>query len=168
MAKTNGKGRETEVRKLPVKLTEPELLKRGDEMAACELEIEKQKGVLGGVNSEIKKATKRRKELGHVIDSGTETRDVRCEWIEDFPKNVWRLVRQDTGDEVDSRPMSANDRVGKLPFESRGDDMPPPPRSSKAKAVAPVSDAAPLASPAPKRGRRPKTTGEQPQPPTAA
>jgi len=137
MAKTNGKTvRDTEVRPLPVKLTEPELVKRGDEMASCELKIEELKASRSAINGEISGEVKRRAELAHVIDSGVETREVRCEWQPDFAKNVFRLVRLDLGATIDTRAMSADDRVGDL-FDAadQTEDMAPPPRSPKPKAA---------------------------------
>jgi hypothetical protein len=117
----NGSTREVEQRLLPVKLTEPELLKRGDEMADAEVEIEKLKLDRKALNASIEIVVKRRAMLGHAIDRGSEDREVRCHWQEDFAKNVFRLVRQDTGDEVDTRPMTATDRMGSLPFDGARD-----------------------------------------------
>ena len=97
-------------RELPVKLTTDELLQRGEAMADCEFEIDKQKAVRKGVNAIIRAQTDERAKLAHVIESGVETRNVICKWIADYPLNMWRLVRQDTGQQVDSRPMTATDR----------------------------------------------------------
>lgn len=135
---TNGssttKAQQVETRKLPVKLTEAELLKRGDELAGIELKIEELKAEASLTNGEVKKQMKLRKELAHTIDRGTEDRDVKCTWVEDFPKNVFRLKRSDDGKEVDTRPMTANDRTGSLFASNGGSDAGlgvPPPRQSK-------------------------------------
>lgn len=148
MAKGNGKaparGREIEVRPLTVKLTEPELLKRGDEMANCELEIEQFKVDRADVNDRIKVAVKRRAELAHVIEAGEEDREVKCEWVEDFQKNCFRLVRLDTSESVDTKPMQAADRIGHLFPEADAvatsaavTPLPPPPRSPKERPTKP-------------------------------
>ncbi len=65
---------------------------------------------------------------------------MRCHWQEDFPKNVWRLIRQDTGVEVDTRAMTAEDRQGALAIAPDDDssDTPPPrtPRTRTKKSAA--------------------------------
>jgi len=101
---------ETEIRELLCELTPAELLQRGDAMADAELQIERLKLDRANLSAEIKAQREVRSELAVVIDSGTERRDVRCVWIEDFSKNCFRLIRQDTGEEVDTRAMTAADR----------------------------------------------------------
>ena len=135
MGKSNGvaksKPREVEDRFLPVKLTEVELLERAEEMAAAELGIEQLQSERLALTHQVNDAKKTRAKLAHTIDCGTEDRTVCCAWHEDFAKNVWRLKREDTGEEVDTRPMTALDRTGELPFGNDGpdDEPPPPPRS---------------------------------------
>lgn len=104
-------------RELPVKLVVSELLERGEAMAECELQIDKHKAQRKAVNALISKQVDERAKLAHTIESGVETRMVLCKWIGDYAKNVWNLVRQDTGEHVDSRPMTAADRQSGLPFE---------------------------------------------------
>lgn len=138
---TNGSGtKQVETRKLPVKLTKDELLKRGDELAATELAIEELKAERSIVTSKINEQTTQRALLAHTIDRGTEERDVKCTWVEDFPKNVYRLKRDDDGKEVDTRPMTAADRTGSL-FAANGGGGDggalgmPPPRQPRKKAA---------------------------------
>lgn len=135
-AKGAAKEREVETRDLPVKLTDAELLERADRMSAAELEIEGLQLERTQVTTKINDCKKERKQLAHTIDSGTEERPVRCVWHEDFNKNVFRLKREDTAEEIDSRPMTALDRTGKLFGDVAGEDPAdsetvPPPRSSK-------------------------------------
>ena len=105
---------ESETRELPCELTATDLLRAGDAMAKCELAIEGLEENRKLANERAKKRVQtqvdRRNELAHMIATGTEVRDVRCVWIEDFAHNVHRLIRQDTGDEVDTRAMTAADR----------------------------------------------------------
>jgi hypothetical protein len=110
------KTQEVEQRELPVELTEAELRERGDRMAEAELQIETLKSERRDLNAAINSQVELRAKLAHTIDSGTETRDVRCKWIEDFDKNCWRLVRQDNGAAVDTRAMTAADRQGSLGY----------------------------------------------------
>jgi hypothetical protein len=101
---------EIETRELSCELNQAELLARGDAMADAELRIEQLKLERGAVTDQIKNEQILRRKLAGVIDSGNELRQVRCVWVEDFPKNCFRLIRQDTGAEVDQRAMSAADR----------------------------------------------------------
>lgn len=105
-------------RPLPVKLTKEELLERGDRMAECEIEIEALKVERSGFNRAIKEKVDRRAELAHVIDTGEEKRDVLCKWGKNFPQNCWDLIRQDTKEVVDTRPMSPADRQAEIEFPS--------------------------------------------------
>ena len=132
-------------RELPVKLTTDELLERGEAMADCEFEIDKQKAVRKGVNAIIRAQTDERAKLAHVIESGVETRKVVCKWVGDYARNVWRLVRQDSGGMVDSRPMTAADRqtdfddvvvdLGSVDSEAPPPAAAEPPRVKKAARV---------------------------------
>lgn len=135
MRKSNGAGktktREIEERELPVKLTLAELLKRADSMAAAELEIEQLQIERTTLTRKINDVKKTRAELAHTIERGSEDRKVRCAWHEDFPKNVFRLKREDTHEEVDTRPMTADDRTGNLFAGSP--TPPPPPRTPRGK-----------------------------------
>lgn len=137
MGTGNGNGsaaKKVETRKLQVELTKDELLARGDDLANCELKIEELKLEASVTAGEIRKQQKLRKELAHTIDRGSEEREVECTWVEDFPKNVFRLKRNDTGKEVDTRPMTADDRTGSLFAAGNAEDAElgaPPPRTPK-------------------------------------
>lgn len=146
-AKTTGNGNgkvAKEVRSCPVKLTEPERIKRGDEMAACEVKIEALKGDRATTGRAIREQEKRRNELGHMLEVGVEQRELSCEWIPDYQKNVFNLTRPDTREVVDTRAMTATDRQDNLFVvetvdlgpENMGDitPPPPPPRSPKSDA----------------------------------
>lgn len=111
---------ESEIRELQCELNPTELLQRGDAMADAELEIEQLKLRRSELGDKLKAQRALRRKLAGVIDGGTERRDVRCVWIEDFSKNCYRLVRQDTGLEIDTRAMTAADRQEPMGFD--GDD----------------------------------------------
>jgi hypothetical protein len=156
MAKGNGKAAATrrsfEQRSLPCKLTEPELLKRGEAMAECELQIEKLKLDRTDLNNQIKVGVKQRGDLAHVIDTGEEDRDVRCEWLKDFKQNAMRLVRLDTQGEVETRTLTASERQGDIfhiveaPVEAAA------PAGADADAAPPTTDGP--VSPPPRRPRK--------------
>lgn len=129
MRKSNGanqaKQYEVEVRAVPVPLTEAERVQRGDDMADCEVQIEALKAERSELARQVKTLEKRRNELGHALEAGTEERELRCTWEPDYPKNVFRLKRPDTGAEVDTRPMTADDRTADL-FPEPTTPAPPP------------------------------------------
>lgn len=118
--KGDGQSRATqyEKRQLQVQLTEAELLKRGESMSSAELRIEALKSERSDLSKLIGVEVKARAELAHTIERGSEERIVRCAWVEDWAANALNLVRQDTGETVDMRPMSALDRQGDLGFEA--------------------------------------------------
>lgn len=119
MGTTNGHGSTKEVsveRELAVKLTEKELLERGDKMAEAEVEIEGLKAERSKLTGAINTQVKLRNELGHVIEKGEEKRTVLCKWHKNFAQNCWQLIRQDTGKEVEVKPMSAADRQSEIEF----------------------------------------------------
>lgn len=101
---------EIEMRELPCELTEAELLQRGDAMAECEMAIDKLKDKRGKLSKKIGEKRKERFELAEVIERGEEPRDIQCKWIEDFTHNLKRLIRQDTGEEVEQLTMTAAER----------------------------------------------------------
>lgn len=144
----------TELRTCPVKLTEPERLARGHEMAQCEVDIEALKGDRATTGRSIREQEKRRNELGHMLEVGTEPRELACTWVPDYQKNVFNLTRPDTGEVVDTRAMTAADRQADLlPLEEVDVghqnivSLAPPPRSPKGEAA-----------PKPKRSRKTTTT----------
>ena len=98
------------IRELACKLTADELLQRGDAMADCELVIDKLKDKRSKLSKKIGEKRKERFDLAEMIERGEETREVNCEWCEDFTMNVKRLIRRDTGDEVEQVTMTAAER----------------------------------------------------------
>jgi hypothetical protein len=119
MAKGNGAVTDNEIaieRELPCKLTDDELRMRGDAMADAELLVDMLKAERRAVNKKIFAATDQRNKLAHVIDSETEARVIVCKWIGDLDQNLWTLIRQDTGECVEQRAMTAADRQGSLPY----------------------------------------------------
>ena len=116
------KNPEREQRQLLCKLTEPEMLARGDEMAECENTIAVLKDKRRGLNGKIADLAERRGKLAKVIDSGSEERAVDCVWIDDIKQNCKDLVRQDTGEKVDTRPLTAADLQTGLDLGGGGPD----------------------------------------------
>jgi hypothetical protein len=110
---TEGNTLDREQRKLLCKLTDDELRARGDTMAEAELSIDERKEVRRGINGEIATLRTKRNELATVIEARAESRMVDCAWIEDPSKPFEHLVRQDTGEQIETRPL---DEQESLPF----------------------------------------------------
>lgn len=133
MSKANGsssigsKGAAVE-RQLPCKLTDVELLERGESMAEAELQIDALKADRRAVNKQINEQVDLRNKLAHAIESGEEMRVVSCRWNADESQKLWRLVRSDTDEEIEQRPMNAADLQGSLSFPS--DDVPDAPAAA--------------------------------------
>lgn len=152
--KANGNGKATkartivtETRTCDVQLTEAERAARGNEMSECELAIETLKSERSELSRRVRDREKRRNELGHVLERGTESREVTCEWVPVFAQNVLRLCRADTGEIVEERAMTAEDRQGQM-FAVPDDDVPPtppappaPPRKPRRKSAPPATAA---------------------------
>jgi hypothetical protein len=99
-----------EQRELTCKLTQDELLARGDEMANCELSIDKLKAERRGLNGQIADLSEQRGKLAKAIEDEEELRMVDCEWAEDLKQNCRVLKRLDTKQVVDTQPLTAADR----------------------------------------------------------
>lgn len=139
-AKSSSGGVEKERRLCGVKLSEPERVARGDEMADCEVKIEQLKAEQSELARQVKTHARRRNELGHMLDTGIEQRELLCSWVPDYPHSVFNLTRPDNAEVIDTRPMSAQDlNVDLFPPTNGGSvhDLhaapPPPPRSPKPK-----------------------------------
>lgn len=99
---------------LPVKLTEDELLYRGDELAKLTSDIEsledEAKGVAAGYKEQIKTKKADASRLALVIQIKSENRDVEVSERPDYTRKRIDMVRLDTGAVYNSRPMSITDQ----------------------------------------------------------
>ena len=127
-------------RRLPVKLTDDELLARGRQLVenmrktavaeeAREAENKKRKGDI----ALLEEATGL---LSAIISTGTEEREVECEIRKDFIHGKVTTVRMDTGEIIDERIMTADERQETMPFEDKGAKRDP----SKGKGGDPFAD----------------------------
>ena len=108
----------TELRMCAVTLTQAERDERGTEMSQHELDIERLKSERAELSRSIKTHERRRNELGHILEAGTEPRQLLCAWVPDYGRKALELQRPDTFEVVDSRPMTDDDRqVGLLDVE---------------------------------------------------
>lgn len=128
----------SEIKKLPCRLTQEEFNVRATEFASLdgkldELEAERKrqndaiKDEIGGVNSE-------RARLRKIVLSRVEERDVPCTWHADWASKSVLLRRDDTGEVVQARTMTA-DEV-QTSFDLTSDDKRLPPESDDGKPLA--------------------------------
>jgi predicted RNase H-like nuclease (RuvC/YqgF family) len=115
-------------RELICDLTERDLLERGDTMAECELQVQRLRTERSRLNAALREQTDRRSELATVIDSKKETRDVSCEWVPDYKKKRWGLMRLDTKAIIEEREMTPADLQTKLPGTGVKDKTPAEPK----------------------------------------
>lgn len=110
----NGIDSETDMRELPCHLNPVELKERAKQLAEVDQQIfskkEARKAVTKKLNDEIKNLEEQQRNLAESIDTEKEPRMVTCKWIEDYGQNCKNLVRQDTGETVDTVAMTAEDR----------------------------------------------------------
>lgn len=100
-------------RKLPVKLNDEELADRGravakavEERAALQ---EEKKAADADINGKIKTQGEIIRCLSRVITTGTEEREVEVVMNKDNETSMISVVREDTGEVVESRPMTAEE-----------------------------------------------------------
>ena len=77
-----------------------------------ELDIEKLVAKRSEINAEIRPKAKRSAELVHELDENSVQRDVECEVQILDATNEVRIVRLDSGEEVERRTMTAAERQG--------------------------------------------------------
>ena len=106
-------------RDLPCELTDKDWKRLANEQSANSLKAVELKDKASALSAEKSALLKDNVRLGHIVKAREETRQVKCKWVESLPENVTRLIRQDTGDEVESRTLRADELQGGLGF---GDD----------------------------------------------
>lgn len=107
-----------EERSLTVKLTTEEQLQRGNELAA---KIEEMQNIemsaeeaRGNFKAELKRVEGEISRLKRTVLDGKEQRTVRCEWQLNFDHGIAELIRLDTFEVVQSRPLTDEERQGGL------------------------------------------------------
>lgn len=114
-------------KKLPVRLSDDEVIERGKQLVE---NIRK----TGKAESEREAENKKRKaeiealelitsKLVDIVEKGEEDRDVECELKKDFERGVVTVVRLDTGEVVETRPMTPDERQEEM-FRPRKDRAP--------------------------------------------
>lgn len=118
------------VRKLPVKLTAEEKAAMADSLAHKRIEIEPLKEKRKAINEEIRVLNDAILDLARAVEDGAQEREVDCAYEFDFAGNSKKLVRLDTGEDVEGPiGLTAEERNETLDFTSdpaAGDEQPPP------------------------------------------
>lgn len=118
------KDKEKETRRLPVALTDAEVLERAHALIEADEEldaIEKDKKDELERLKELKDdAIDRKRTARDAVKNKAEDRDVECEWEADWSAKEWRLKRKDTGEVVEAQTMSKEDLKLKLDFDDKG------------------------------------------------
>ena len=112
-------------RNLPVMLTMDDLADRRDELVGHLEEIdeleEKRKKVVAEFKTKVDRSKARTKILARVIRSREELRPVECHRIADLERLILVVVREDTGEIVEERELTDDERTyyaqKKLEFE---------------------------------------------------
>jgi len=101
-------------RQLPVDLNEEEIADRGRAMAKSVSEKaglqEEKKSATADINAKIKACGEVIRKLSEIISGGKEDREVSCEVKKDFDSNTVTVVRDDTGEVVEERPLTVDER----------------------------------------------------------
>lgn len=103
-------------RRLPCDLTVNETLQKGEQLSHCDLRVEELESQMEIVKSDMKclkdevssERAKQRK-LAHEIQSQSEERPVECSKHWDYDAKRIGIVRMDTGEVVEVRPMSSGE-----------------------------------------------------------
>ena len=108
---------------LPCKLTDDEVLKYGRDIARAVSDRERIDGELNSVKADYKgKLAEQEAIIGKLsprVHSGIETREVECEEVKNWTRGTVTVIRQDTGERIEDRPMREDEKAMQL---NLGDD----------------------------------------------
>ena len=109
-----------QVRSLPVKLTDEEMIIKGQELAELESELTDLESLKRAASKEFAKQIEVKKgkiqRVSHAINTKQENRKVECEEVRDEEFLKVSIVRKDTGEVVSERLMTAEERQKVLNF----------------------------------------------------
>lgn len=110
------------VRNLPCRLTGDELLTRADELSVVVQETTAEEGRQTDVKAQMKarltELDARKTRLAITIGRKEEYRDVEVELVADIQAQTTSIYRTDTGEVVETRPMSEQEKQAALPLET--------------------------------------------------
>lgn len=110
------------VRNLPCRLTGDELLIRADELSVVVQETNgeevRQADVKAQMKARLTELDARKTRLAITIGRKEEYRDVEVELVADIQAQTTTIYRQDTGEAIETRPMSEQEKQAALPLET--------------------------------------------------
>lgn len=108
-------------RSLPCRLTDPELLTKADELSVVVQEVsaeeDRQTDVKAQMKAKLTELDARKTRLAITIGRKEEYRDVRCELQADVQAGTVTVIRTDTGESLETRPMTEDEKQKSLPLE---------------------------------------------------
>lgn len=113
-----------ETRDLFVKLTNDEVAKYALSAAQGILDIgeleDKKKAASSSYKDGIDRKTSEVREASRKVKDREELRKVRCTWHADYAAKKAYLTRDDTGEEITARELTAKEMQGALPLKKAG------------------------------------------------
>lgn len=110
----------SEIRMLPVVLSEEELSVRARELAEKIRELEEHETARKEAARQLKEEEDALQSevsaLARVVRDGAEKREVVCRWARNDERHMMELVRDDTGTVVEYRQMTQSELTRPLPF----------------------------------------------------
>lgn len=110
----------TITRNLPCRLSDDELRQRGDALAeTCQelhAEEQRQTDVKAQMKARMTELEAKQTRLSIVISRREEYRDVPCDQFGDTVRGTVDIVRRDTAEVVETRPMTDSERQQSLPM----------------------------------------------------
>lgn len=108
-------------RNLPCRLTDEELLARADDLSVVVQETTAEEGRQTDVKAQMKarltELDARKTRLAITIGRKEEYRDVEVELKADIQAGTVTIYRTDTGESIETRPMTEHERQTSLPLE---------------------------------------------------
>ena len=103
-----------ETRRLPVRLTRDEYDAKAQELTAKLMQVADLESDLAEMSKSMREKIKEEngniKRLTTIVRSRQEDRDVECYEYRDSNRMIVQVIRQDTSEIVETRPMSASER----------------------------------------------------------
>jgi hypothetical protein len=111
----------TVTRNVPCRLTEDELRQRGDSLAEVvesrHAEEKRQADLKSQMKARITELEAKQTQLAIAISRKEEYRDVSCDIFGDPTHDTATVVRRDTGEAIEKRPLTDAERQKALPLE---------------------------------------------------
>jgi hypothetical protein len=122
VTKTNGNRQTIDsfTKSLPVRLTLDEVLQKSADLAGTvqdyATEESRQADIKAQLRAKLTELDAKRTQLAIVVARKEEYRDVRCEVVADVETLLANITRTDTGEIVQSRPLTDSERQKALPL----------------------------------------------------